>query len=1282
MRLLELDGRQVGHWQAPLALSLSPRLNVVLGDNEAGKSTLRRALRALLFGPDRKLVAPITPGSFEVMAKVVQGDSTESLHRRGLKLQGLVSESLTTLLQDSNAGRFASLFDLTHDNLRPGDSAAFLKAEGDFGSLMFAARTGLSPAQLENARQRIAETLRDLDSSARGRLGVPHFRGRYQEAKERYERLGRFEHNDQLHTQHQALDSRVDELDGELRRLEDELRRYDGLIGCAQQVEALALDRRALAQLQEAGALPSVTRVTQLGAGLDRVEELLRQVAEAQASLSAAEAALQAAEPPGLLHALLPQCEAMQAVVAGHVADNKTLQQLRSQYDEVRGELLDLLQRLGDPVQPDSEAAAEALLRPEPQCAQLRSLLQRHEDLQDALMQKQVELQAAIRGRDQVPAETACEDDIAMEALDAAIARLRQACDAEAELQRLRGEETSADAAMLHLQRTLGAAAELASPDGLSPPSPDAARDAEHALEAARQKLRAAGSLLAQHEEGLKALQRRLDERRQQIGGVASAEDVAAARSLRDAHLQALCAALRGDAAGAASPETVVARAEALQSLVRQSDLLIDSRLNAGEALGQLRAEEQQTLRLQAQVDDARLAADRAQQQCDACLDALKALWPFLREPPASASRWFEQMQDWREGWEAQQERAVNIAMQTDILSKARQDAVALVGAALPQLSSMATAQVMLDTVSRERQTRALKTERRATLNDQRAKTEEAVGRAQQALDQSDAALADWQQLWNAATQELPSSVANQPTGVETWLDLQDTLRKVLRDSRAVAKRMSDCAAELGEKKQRIEALLQQARETAPDLLPAGIESVAAFSLVERVCKTSAQRLAHHQKLSSDCESAKRSASVAAEKHALAESELAKDWSEVALGGERSREALQRLMQRAVQAETLRARISEAEAALRGRWDGEEAAAEAEIRSAGEMTLQARRDDVDAALHDVRAERDEAANRRRDIDRELQSMQQSTDATEAAQALADAREALLDIIDHRYRLSLVKLILDQALQRASDGGEALEQNASEYFRVLTGGAYEGLRIDRDNPAAPSLKARVTPRIEKGVDELSAGTCDQLWLALRLAGIVAAAEETPFPLLLDDSLVQFDDIRAAAALQLLHRISAQVQVILFTHHDHLAQLAEANVPAEDLAVVVLPEVSGAMRRRVGRAPSGRRARPSPGADASESTSIVETDDNDHDGSVADSPEPSHRRSLGDLEEDKAIILSVLQAAAAPLGKSDIMSAAANQGQEIVAWQAAINELLSERRIGKEGDRRGAKYHLMT
>ena len=61
---------------------------------------------------------------------------------------------------------------------------------------------------------------------------------------------------------------------------------------------------------------------------------------------------------------------------------------------------------------------------------------------------------------------------------------------------------------------------------------------------------------------------------------------------------------------------------------------------------------------------------------------------------------------------------------------------------------------------------------------------------------------------------------------------------------------------------------------------------------------------------------------------------------------------------------------------------------------------------------------------------------------------------------------------------------------------------------------------------------------------------------PMPLVLDDVLMTADDARAAQMLQALAQFAAQQQVLVFTHHRHLLEIAKRSLPAGVLRVHTL------------------------------------------------------------------------------------------------------------------------------
>ena len=85
------------------------------------------------------------------------------------------------------------------------------------------------------------------------------------------------------------------------------------------------------------------------------------------------------------------------------------------------------------------------------------------------------------------------------------------------------------------------------------------------------------------------------------------------------------------------------------------------------------------------------------------------------------------------------------------------------------------------------------------------------------------------------------------------------------------------------------------------------------------------------------------------------------------------------------------------------------------------------------------------------------------------------------------------------------------------------------------------------RVPVKIEEMSEGTADQLYLALRLAALdVRRTSHPQIPLVLDDALITSDDERVANILRALARFAQGGQVMLFTHHRHLLDLARATL----------------------------------------------------------------------------------------------------------------------------------------
>ena len=101
----------------------------------------------------------------------------------------------------------------------------------------------------------------------------------------------------------------------------------------------------------------------------------------------------------------------------------------------------------------------------------------------------------------------------------------------------------------------------------------------------------------------------------------------------------------------------------------------------------------------------------------------------------------------------------------------------------------------------------------------------------------------------------------------------------------------------------------------------------------------------------------------------------------------------------------------------------------------------------------------------------------------------------------------------------------INASAAKVLSEITAGTYDDVRISGD--LEPVVMDKATGMlVEK--DFLSGGTVDQLYLALRLAVASKLFEEMePLPLLLDETLAQYDDRRMQQAMDYLAELPQQI-----------------------------------------------------------------------------------------------------------------------------------------------------------
>lgn len=91
-----------------------------------------------------------------------------------------------------------------------------------------------------------------------------------------------------------------------------------------------------------------------------------------------------------------------------------------------------------------------------------------------------------------------------------------------------------------------------------------------------------------------------------------------------------------------------------------------------------------------------------------------------------------------------------------------------------------------------------------------------------------------------------------------------------------------------------------------------------------------------------------------------------------------------------------------------------------------------------------------------------------------------------------------------------------------------------------------------------VPGMSSGAADQLYLALRIAAVEDYLDRAePLPFVADDLFINFDDERAQAGFRVLSELAKKTQVLFFTHHQHLIDVAKS-VLGSSASQIPLPE----------------------------------------------------------------------------------------------------------------------------
>ncbi|SDG87440.1 AAA domain-containing protein [Lentzea fradiae] len=202
-------------------------------------------------------------------------------------------------------------------------------------------------------------------------------------------------------------------------------------------------------------------------------------------------------------------------------------------------------------------------------------------------------------------------------------------------------------------------------------------------------------------------------------------------------------------------------------------------------------------------------------------------------------------------------------------------------------------------------------------------------------------------------------------------------------------------------------------------------------------------------------------------------------------------------------------------------------------------------DPVDPALA---ADHDTLAATATEMARGLPSVPEAEEAVQAATAALTALTTEAEAID------LASQYLTAAREKVhSTIAPALETTLRTWLPLVTDGRYVDAAIDAQTL---SVSVRSSSDAWHLASDLSLGTAEQIYLLLRVALAQHLATEA-CPLLLDDVTVQADDTRTQAVLDLLLRLSADRQIVLFSQETAVVEWARERLGDRDVLHQLTP-----------------------------------------------------------------------------------------------------------------------------
>lgn len=1145
MKFVELDLRAYGPF-TNTKISFEKEaaqsgLHLILGPNEAGKSTALRALRAVLFGMEEKRDAHLHPWDMlrvGLKLRTADGQVLDVERRKGKGSKSLLfmdsgkPASLNGILPVDDADQFETMFGIDYERLLKG-GRELARFEGDVGRTMLAAAGDLGG--IVSRMQELQAAAEEIYAPQASKPKLNKALKQYKDAEAviRQERFSSAKYKEAVRRRND-LDEELNQIASELARYAEEQNRLTRIQTAAPHVQRWQRDAEELETVSDAVVLlndfeqrfQAATNDHHL-AGTQRDDAL--------AELKRLERELEGVSRDSVLAALVGEIDALHGQTGQIAGARKDLPKREARLQQLAARQEELCTELGIQSQAVPRLTAEQRKRIESLSTSYFGLKASREQLPGRVASLELRLHGANSELFAVPV------DVDPTELKQRLGQIPAKKRSGAETRRLNRERDSLQA---RLEKDLqafpfwnGTAEKLETTR-----VPLAASVAEMSERFTRQGSREQ-DLSQRRDELLAEAKRRAQELEllDQQGSIPTEKELAEARDRRNLGWRAVkdrwLAGIEESAAEKAFlSECEKSLPDAYESAVEAADSVADRLRREAERVEKKRSALREREHVRRQLADQETsieAARRARLELEREWIALWAESGMQPRTPREMSAWLHergkligQLRDLGrvagEAAEAEKEERQWCELLASALGTSPQ---------LPLSELAAKAETVVADAEENRRKRAdLAVTIRNTESDLRAEIEN--------QQQNESALAQWSTNWKAAIQVLPVSETADP----------EIIKKIIR----LVEDFWKTAGEIQELQHRVDAMRQDedgyTRAVRELAVRAGHQEWAtddplfAIGAMQGAARAASEAESASERIAKDELHRKQELARAVddiERYTAVLEDLRKETNAADLN--RVQDAIERSKRKSALTGQIRGHL-EALAESSGGAPLEQFIAEVQATNTDQLVVQI--DQLREKTISLERQKTETTRQRDEIDREFRLHEDVGEvhkaAVEKCSAAARIDELAMEYLERQIGAKLLARAVDLYRTKHQD---PLLKRAGEYFFELTCGSFSGLAINFENNVRV-LNCMRPSGVALAVEDMSDGARDQLFLALRLAYIenycctVAAC-----PVILDDVLMAFDNERAGAALKALRSLSRQTQVLVFTHHAHHLQLAE-------------------------------------------------------------------------------------------------------------------------------------------